>query len=293
MRVPTVVLNVMRHLVAVLASTLLFLVFLAVLPLGLGCVTLLGVIVTVGLLAGGVCEGWVVRLITRSGAAAGAELQVLRTVPQLEYSGVLMCRRPASAATPVVIVGRYTVVSVVLVEALQRGWVSTQEVTALVVHARAYHRVAGTRRGEVAIAVMEAPWRLVVGFFRSVGRAFTWVPLGSLAWRMRGVVALVCVVQSVAEGRAWPGVLGAGVMALTYLVPAGGRAVHAQATAAGDAAVVAADLGGALVEVLDRGGQRMSLERRQRLETSPRSGAPVVTGQAPTGPARRLHLVRS
>ena len=182
MRVPTVVWKVMRHLVAVLASTLLFLVFLAVLPLGLGSVTLLGVIVMVGLLAGGVCEGLAVRLITRSGAATVAELQVLRTVPQLECSRVLVCRRPASAATPVVIVGRYTVVSAVLVEALQRGWVSTQEVTALVVHARAHHRVAGTRRGEVAIAVMETPWRLVVGVF-SLGRARVRVDAAWAPWR--------------------------------------------------------------------------------------------------------------
>lgn len=189
--------------------------------------------------------------------------------------------------------GRFTVVSEVLVEALQRGWVSAQEVTALVMHARAHHRVAGAPRAEVAIAVVEMPWRLVVGVFGWVGRAFAWMPLSHLAWRMRGVVALVCVVQSCAEGRTGPGVLGAGVIALTYLVPAGTRAVQARATAAGDAAAVAADLGGVLVEVLDRGGQRMSMERRQRLLASPSSGPALVTRQAPADPARHLHLVRS
>ena len=174
--------------------------------------------------------------------------------------------------------GRFTVVSAVLVEALQRGWVSAQEVTAFVVHARAHHRVASTRRGEVAIAAVETPWRLVVEAFVGSGARSRGCRLGSLAWRMRGVVALVCVVQSVAEGRTWPGVLGAAVIALTYLVPAGARAVEARATAAGDAEVVAADLGGVLVEVLDRGGQRMSLERRQRLQASPSSGASAGNG---------------
>ena len=118
------------------------------------------------------------------------------------------------------------------------------------------------------------------------------MPLGPLAWRMRGVVALVCLVQSMAEGRTWTGVLGAAVIALTYLVPAGSRALEVRATAAGDAEVVAADLGGVLVEVLDRGGQRLSWERRQRLQVLPSSGASPVTGHVPAGPARHLHLVR-
>ena len=188
--------------------------------------------------------------------------------------------------------GRFTVVSAVLVEALQRDWVSAQEVTALVVHARAHHRVAGSRRGEVAIAVVEMPWRLVIGVFRWVGRAFARMPLGYLAWRMRGFVAVVCVVQSVAEGRTWPGVLGAGVLALTYLMPAGGRAIQSRATAAGDAEVVAADLGDVLVEVLDRGGQRLSLARRQHLRASPRSGPSSAARQVSVGAASHLHLVR-
>ena len=246
----------------------------------------------VGLLAGGVCQGPAVRLLTGSGRATDAELQVLWTVHDLDQLRVLVCRRPPGTGSPVVIMGRFTVVSAVLVEALHRGWVSAQEVTALVVHARAHHRFASARRGEVAIAAVETPWRLVVGVLCWVGRAFAWMPLGPLAWRMRGVVALVCLVQSMAEGRTWTGVLGAAVIALTYLVPAGSRAVEARATAAGDAEVVAADLGGVLVEVLDRGGQRLSWERRQRLQVSPSSGASPVTGPVPARPARHLHLVR-
>ena len=86
MRVPTGVWKAMTHLVAVSASALLFLVFVTVLPFGLGLVVLLGVIVMLGLLAGGVFEGSAVRLITRSGAATDAELQVLWTVPELEHT---------------------------------------------------------------------------------------------------------------------------------------------------------------------------------------------------------------
>lgn len=39
---------------------------------------------------------------------------------------------------------------------------------------------------------------------------------------MRGVVGVICVVQSVAEDRAWAGLLGGEVIVLTYLVPAAG-----------------------------------------------------------------------
>lgn len=293
MRVPTGVWRAMTHVVAVGSSALLLLVLMAVLPSGLGSVVLLGVIVIVGLLAGSVCQGPAVRLLTGSGRATDAELQVLWTVHDLVQLRVLVCRRPPGTGSPVVFMGRFAVVSAVLVEGLQRGWVSAQEMTALVVHARAYHRVASVRRGEVAIAAVETPWRLVVEVVCWVGRAFAWMPLGRLAWRMRGVVALVCLVQSMTEGRTWTGLLGAAVIALTYLVPAGSRAVGARATAAGDAEAVAAGLGGVLVEVLDRSGRWLPVERRQRLQVPPSSGPSPVTGQVAPGPARHLHLVRS
>jgi hypothetical protein len=89
-----------------------------------------------------------------------------------------------------------------------------------------------------------------------------------------------------------PGVLGVGVIALTYLVPAAGRDIEARATAAGDAEVVASGLGGSLVEVLGRSGQRLSLERRQRLQGSPRPKSSTVARPVPAGLARHLQLVR-
>ena len=116
---------------------------------------------------------------------------------------------------------------------------------------------------------------------------------GALAWRLRGVVGAVCLARSVAEGRASPGVLGAVVIALTYLMPAAGRAIEARATAAGDAAVMRACLGGVLFEVLGRSGHRLSWERRRRLQASPRSGPSTVARPAPESSARPLHLVRS
>jgi len=203
----------------------------------------------------------------------------------------LVCRSAAGAGAPIVIMGRLTVVSATLIEALDRDWVRAREVTALVVHARAHHQVAALRRGEVAIAVVETPARMVVAIFRGAGRMFASMPLGSLAWRWRGVVGVVCLVQSVPAGRIWPGVLGAVVMALSYMVPAAGRVVEARAMAAGDVEVVRVGLGEVLVEVLGRSGQRLSRERRQRLLASPRSESTTAARPAPGAPARHLHLV--
>jgi len=276
----------------VVASLLLVLVSTAALPLVLGSVVLLGMIVGVGLVTGGVLERPAVRLTARASAPTDGERQVLSTIPELTGTHVLVCRSTANTSAPVVFMGRFTVVSAALVEAMCRGWVSAQEVTALVVHARAHHQVIAIRRADVAIALVETPWRIVVRIFHGVGSVFAWVPLGSPAWRLRCVVGVVCLVHSVAVGRTVPGVLGAGVIALTYLVPATGRAIEARATAAGDAEVVAAGLGGWLVEVLDRSGQRLSLERRQRLQASPRPESSTVARPLPAGPARHLQLVR-
>ena len=91
MRVPTGVLKAVTHLVAVVASLLLFLVLTAVLPLGLGSVVLLGMIVAVGLVTGGVLEGPAVRLTARASAPTDGELQVLSTDPRPERGFTYWC----------------------------------------------------------------------------------------------------------------------------------------------------------------------------------------------------------
>ena len=101
-----------------------------------------------------------------------------------------------------------------------------------------------------------------------------------LAWTLRGVVGVICIVQSVAEGRAAPGILGGAVIALTYLVPAASRRIEAWSEAAADQLVVSLGLGSVLSGLLRRHRHPMTLERLQRLETA-------VDQQ----PRPRLHLV--
>jgi hypothetical protein len=292
-RVPTGVLMAVIHLVALVASALLVLVFTATLPFGLGTVVLLGMVVSVGLVAGGVCKELAVRLVTHAKTPTDDDLQVLSAIPDLEQRRLLVFRSAASTAAPVAVIGRFTIVSAALIEALESGRVSTREVTALVVQARAHHLVAAPRRGEVALAVLETPGRMFVGVFRGAGRVCSGVPLSSQAWRWRGVIGAVCLVQPVAEGRIWPGLLGAMVIALSYLVPAASQVIESRATAAGDAEVVKAGLGPVLVEVLGCSRRRLTRERRQRLLTSPRPLPTTVARPAPETRARHLHLVRS
>ena len=90
-----------------------------------------------------------------------------------------------------------------------------------------------------------------------------------MAWALRGVVAVICVLQSVAEGRAAVGLLGGAVIALTYLVPAAGRALHARPEAIGDQFVVDQRLGGVLARFLTRYGHPTTVERLRHLEQQP------------------------
>jgi hypothetical protein len=77
---------------------------------------------------------------------------------------------------------------------------------------------------------------------------------------------VTCVVQSVAEDRAWTGLLGGAVIALTYLVPAAGRRIELHAEAEADQFVLSIGLGPVLAGLLRRYKHPMTLERMQRLE---------------------------
>ena len=88
----------------------------------------------------------------------------------------MRCRSTASTAAPVLITDPVAVVLAALVEALYHGWVSVQEVIALVVDAPGRHQ--GRSSSEVCVRLAETPGRMVVGV--GVGGAFAWMPLGSL-----------------------------------------------------------------------------------------------------------------
>ncbi len=286
MRFPMTVLRVVTLAPALLVSFVLTVVVCALLPPALGLVAFLAAVGLLVALALGQFEVPAIATLTLSRLATAAELQVMAPVlAELGGRGIdvgaLFVRRRQGPSTPVAvaIADRAVVVTPGLVEAMYRGGVTTAEAAAAMAHAVGRWRAIRPRL-ELAVLAATTPWRLVVGMFRGVARAFAWLPFMRLAWTLRGVVGVICIVQSVAEGRAAPGVLGGAVIALTYLVPAAVWRIEAWSEAAADQLVVSLGLGSVLAGLLRRHGQPMTLERLQRLETA------VEQPQRP-----RLHLV--
>ncbi|UUW92927.1 hypothetical protein [Pimelobacter simplex] len=280
------VLRVVTLAPALLVSFVLTVVMCALLPPALGLVAFMaagGVLVA---LAMGQLQRPAIAALTSSRPATEAEFRVMAPVlAELGGRGVdiatLFVRRPQRPSTPVAVaIGRRTVVvSPGLVDATYRGGVTGAEAAAALAHAVGRHRALRPRL-ELAVLAATTPWRLIVATFRGIGRAFAWLPFMRLAWTLRGVVGVICVVQSMVEGRAWAGLLGGVVIALTYLVPAAGRRIDLRTEAEADQFVLGVGLGPVLAGLLRRYGHPMTLERMQRLETA---------AEQPQRP--RLHLV--
>ncbi|WP_300641006.1 hypothetical protein [Nocardioides sp.] len=280
------VLRVVTLAPALLVSFVLTVVVCALLPPALGLVAFMaagGVLVA---LAMGRLQQPAMAVLTSSRPATEAEFGVMAPVlAELGGRGVdiatLFVRRAQRPSTPVAVaIGRRTVVvSPGLVDATYRGGVTGAEAAAALAHAVGRHRAARPRL-ELAVLAATTPWRLIMATFRGIGRAFAWLPFMRLAWTLRGVVGVICVVQSMVEGRAWAGLLGSVVIALTYLVPAAGRRIDLRTEAAADQFVLGLGLGPLLAGLLRRYSHPVTLERMQRLETA---------AEQPQRP--RLHLV--
>ena len=286
MRFPMTVLRAVTLAPALLVSFVLTVVVCALLPPALGLVAFMAAGVVLVALALGQLQEPAAAALTRSRPATVAEARVRAPVlAELGGRGVevgaLFVRRIQRPSTPVAVaIGRCTVVvSPGLVEATYRGGVTGAEAAAAVAHAVGRHQALRPRL-ELTVLAATTPWRVMVATSRGVGRAFAWLPFMRLAWTLRGVVGVICVAQSLAEGRAVPGLLGGAVIALTYLVPAAGRRIELRIEAEADRFVLALGLGPVLAGLLRRFGHPMTLERMRRLE------APAEQPQRP-----RLHLV--
>jgi hypothetical protein len=249
MRFPMTVLRAVPLAPALLVSFILTVVVCALLPPALGLVAFMAAGGLLVALALGQFEVPAIAALTRSRPATEAESRVMAPVlAELGGRGVdvgaLFVRRVQRLSTPVAMaLGRRTVVvSPGLVEATHCGGVTGAEAAAALAHAVGRQRAIRPRL-ELAVLAATTPWRLMVATFRGVGRAVAWLPFMRLAWTLRGVVGVICVVQSVVEDRAWAGLLGGAVIALTYLVPAASRRIEASAEAAADQFVLSLGLG--------------------------------------------------
>lgn len=284
MRFPITVLRWVALGPAVLVSVVLTVVVCALLPPALGlCVFLTSVGLLVAL-ASGRCERFAIVALTRSRVATEGELRVMSPVmTDLAGRGIAVedvyVRRAHQAGAPRAIGSRAVVITPGLVDLICRGGVTHAEAAALLAHS--IGRRHGTRPGrEIAMLAATTPWRTVAAASRGVTRALAWLPFMRVGWALRGVIGVICVMQSVAEGRPAPGLFGGALIALTYLVPAAVRAIETQTELAADHVVAELGLGTALAGLLRRSGQPMSIQRLQRLENF----------RQPPGP--RLHLAR-
>lgn len=286
-RVPGLVLTAVAVPPRLLASTVLGIVALALMPGLLAIAGFVAAVVTLVVLATGRAEAAAVQLLALARPGDATELATLApVVARLEGLGIPIgrayVRRSRQAAVPAARLGRAAlVVSPWLVDSTGRGVISVDDVAALVAHAVG-RRHAASPRCELATRMLLLPWRAVAATAAVAGGAMGWFPLVRLAWMLRGVVGAVCVVQSAAQGRAWAGALAGGVVLLTYLVPMADRERARRAEAGADRYVVDHGLGGVLGALLGRLGQPVTLERRQLL------------GAAEAPPARgHLRLVPS
>lgn len=156
-----------------------------------------------------------------------------------------------------------------LVEAIATGRVRPDEAAALLAHAVGRVR-AGQTRYDVAVEFWVLPWRLLQSLGRGVGQMAGRIPLAAFAWRARFVTGAVAVGQGLAEGRGAFGLISAGVIGLSYVVPWLERQASLAAEDEADRFVAAAGLGDTLSRLLERGhrSQRV-LQRVHQLRTAP------------------------
>jgi hypothetical protein len=270
---------------SLLVSFVLTVVVCALLPPALGGVAFLTAAGVLVVLAVGRFEEVAVVALTRSRPASETEFRVMAPVlADLHGRGVdvdaLYVRRGQHPGTPVAvaIADRAMVVTPELVEAIYCGGMTVAEGAAVLAHAVGRRRAIRPRL-ELAVLAATTPWRMMVATFGHVSRAVAWLPFLRVAWTLRGVVGVICVVQSVAEDRTAPGLLAGAIIALTYLMPVAGRAIEARADLAADQLVHALGLGAVLAGLLQRSGHPIAIRRLQRLA--------VDHDQRP-----RLHLVR-
>lgn len=213
----------------VLVSTVLTCLVRALLPPWAGLCLFVGGLVTAGLLATGRCEPQVLRL--RYGARSPTPWEALVLAP----AGAVLTHREMGPPDVRLYVrecggvgawaaGRHgVVVSTGLVEKLDLDQIDEREAAALLTFVAGLLR-SSSPRFDLVLEFWTLPWQLMLGVGTAIGAMLATLPLVEFAWRIRFVVATIAVVQSISAGRVASGVLIAGFVAATYLVPRWRRA---------------------------------------------------------------------
>lgn len=245
MRVPTPILRTTYHWAAALFSVLFAIVVVAafVPSSALQSVLLLAYAGGVVAVALGALEELAVALLTLSTRARPRERELLEpaaallTGTEVDLDRLRVGR--VESTEVVVSLGRspWVVVAPRLLDDVRERRVTPARAAALLVRAEGRRRL--TSRTHLAWLLASAPWRGLTHAIRGLGRALAWIPFGAISWRCRGLLAPICLVQSIAGGRTALGIFTVLIIGLSYAVPAAERALSRRADAAADQAVAA------------------------------------------------------
>ena len=216
-------------------ASLLWLVIIALLPPVAGFVLTVGGLVFAVVLAAGLGEDLIVRVLYRARRATPAEgprLAVAWRIAthQLDADGVRL--RIVSHGASVGTAGRGHVL-------LRKDVVAaycTNQITAHTVATLIDQGIGRLRHGHTRFDLLwtfwAIPWDFVRGLAHTIGRRLAWIPLVQFAWRTRIVVGTIAVILETQAGR-WPlaTVIGA-IIALSYVLPRSGSAWDYYLTAA-------------------------------------------------------------
>lgn len=245
-------------------------------------------LVTFGVLLSGHGESLFVRVLARARKPRDYALAALRpaiaVLEELDLVSppVQLLVRDGQTGVRVCAVGRRTVViSQGLVEAIANGRIRPDEAAALLAHAIGRIRL-GQSRYDVALEFWMLPYGLLQSVARGVGRVIGWFPMAAFAWRVRFITGAVALVQGFTDGQAAFGLIGAGVVALSYAVPWAEQRAGLSGEDEADRFVAAAGLGDALCRFLERGRRSPRvLQRVHGLRSVPTPVAPDRAVLAP------------
>ena len=181
----------------VLISSLLWLVIIAALPVTVGFVVTVAGIALGALLAAGLGEDAVVRVLYRARRATTAEAARLAVAwriatHHLDADGVRL--RIINFGPPVATAGRrHVLLRGDIVAAYCANELNAHQVGALIAQGigRLRH---GHTRFDLLWTVWTIPWDFLRGIAHAIGRRLAWIPLVQFAWRTRFLVGTIAVV---------------------------------------------------------------------------------------------------
>lgn len=256
---------------ALVISTVVTLMVGATLPSLAGSILFVGGLVVGVLLVAGVGESAAARVLLVSRPARAEELDLLAgalTVlccAQLGPPVIRLRVRPGEHAIAAGGFGRRTVVvSGGLLDAVEGGHLPQDQAAAVIAHAGALAR-GGWVRNDPAIGFWSLPWQLIAAVAQVVASVGRRLPLTSVAWRLRGIVLAIAVVQAVQLHQVWLAATIAGIGVVSYAMPVLEWRWRQLLLASGDVAVREAGLASPLADFLRRCPRTPA--RRARLRT--------------------------